>query len=569
MKLTIKKKISIAFILLVGIIIGLGLYSNSTLKMVNDQSTIITVTSIPKIEYSEDVNTMTSDFRILEYEHIISTSIEEMQSKETQMQEKKEKIDDYLNKYEELISDEKDKKLFLTVRDEWQKYLTLNKKMIAISRQLKTEEAMDIMNNESKQAFDIASDAALKLVDFNAEQAKILSEDGDQAYADSKTILIISMLIATILAILAGLFIGSSILKPINILKKELETLAERGGDLTQQINISSKDEIGELADAVNKFLSNLRMIMIEVNGNTNDTANTVELIEKSMVELKKQVDDVRYTTEQMSESMEETVASAEEVHCTSKEINQVADSITKNVQEGVNYLQEISKRANALKANAVTSIQDAGTIYADTKVKLEKAIEESRAVEQIHMLSDAILQISSQTNLLALNAAIEAARAGEAGKGFTVVADEIRKLAEQSNTTVAEIQKVTNVVIASVKNLSSGSTEILEFIDTKVKKNYEELVNTGEQYNKDTHAVNLLMNEFSSTAEELTASIQRAGKAINGITVATNEGVNNTANIATKAVVVEEKSDNVIQETAISKESIHKLLDVVSKFKI
>jgi methyl-accepting chemotaxis protein len=76
-------------------------------------------------------------------------------------------------------------------------------------------------------------------------------------------------------------------------------------------------------------------------------------------------------------------------------------------------------------------------------------------------------------------------------------------------------------------------------------------------------------MNEFSSTAEELTASIQRAGKAINGITVATNEGVNNTANIATKAVVVEEKSDNVIQETAISKESIHKLLDVVSKFKI
>ncbi|MCY6371401.1 HAMP domain-containing methyl-accepting chemotaxis protein [Clostridium ganghwense] len=569
MKLTIKKKISIAFVLLISIFMGVGVYSNSTLKMVNDQSTIIAETWIPKIECSENVNTMTSDFRILEYEHIISTSKDEMDKKESEMKEKNNRIMEYLNQYEKLIYNEEDKKLFNTVKTEWQTYLELNNNMISLSRELKTEEAMEIMNSESKKAFDTASNALLELVNFNEQQAEEASKDGDKAYAHAQTILIISIVIACIFAVAAGVFIGKSILKPIDILKKELEILAERGGDLTQEIKISSNDEIGELANVVNKFLSNLRTIMIEVNSNTNNTANIVELIKSSMTELNQQVEEVRHTTGQMSVSMEETASSTEEMNATSEEITQAVNSIAKKAQEGASYIKEISGRATDLKSNALASKQEADEIYENTKIKLEKAIEESKAVEQINTLSDAILQISSQTNLLALNAAIEAARAGEAGKGFSVVADEIRKLAEQSNETVSEIQKVTNIVICSVENLSGGSEEVLKFIDNKVTKDYEGLVNTGELYNQDANSVSVLMNDFNSTADELAVSVENAMKAINEITNATNEGVKNTTSIAEKAVVVAEKSDNVIKETEESKESIDKLLEVVSKFKI
>ncbi|MCY6483104.1 methyl-accepting chemotaxis protein [Clostridium aestuarii] len=569
MKLTIKKKISIAFVILVAIIIGVGLYSNRILKMVNNQSTIIAETWIPKIQYSEDINTMTSDFRILEYEHIISTSKNEMDKKESQMKEKNLKIQEYLNEYEKIINSEEDRNLFNTVKQEWQKYIELNTSMISLSRELKTQEAMKIMNNKSKEAFDTASDAALKLVDFNANKSEKLSQDGDRAYYYAKKILLISVVITCILAILSGLFIGTSILKPINVLKKELETLAEKGGDLTQKIRLSSNDEFGELADAVNNFLANLRTIMIEVNNNTNNTVKTVEMIKNSMGELNEQVEDVRYTTEQMSSSMEETAASAQEISSTTEEINQAVNSIAIKGQEGSKYVEEINNRAIELKLNALESKHEADEIYENTKIKLEKAIGESKAVEQINVLSEAILQISSQTNLLALNAAIEAARAGEAGKGFSVVADEIRKLAEQSNETVSEIQKVTSTVISSVENLSGGSEEILEFIDTKVKKDYEGMVNTGEQYNKDADAVSALMNDFSSTAEELAVSVENAMKAINEIAEATSEGVNNTTNIAEKSIVVAEKADDVIHETDISKENIDKLLEVVSKFKI
>lgn len=113
---------------------------------------------------------------------------------------------------------------------------------------------------------------------------------------------------------------------------------------------------------------------------------------------------------------------------------------------------------AQKLNSDFTASQQDAVKIYSKTKEEVEGAIAGSRAVEQINVLSESILAITSQTNLLALNAAIEAARAGEAGRGFAVVAEEVRKLAEESNKTVVEIQEVTGIVVSSVCHSCAGS---------------------------------------------------------------------------------------------------------------
>ncbi len=126
-------------------------------------------------------------------------------------------------------------------------------------------------------------------------------------------------------------------------------------------------------------------------------------------------------------------------------------------------------------------------------KQKLESAIESSKVVEQINVLSDSIMNITSQTNLLALNAAIEAARAGEAGKGFSVVADEIRKLAEQSKDTVTEIQSITVKVIESVKNLSDSSSNLLTFVSTDMDNDYKTMLNVADKYSEDASFVDTL----------------------------------------------------------------------------
>ncbi|APH16899.1 methyl-accepting chemotaxis (MCP) signaling domain protein [Clostridium sporogenes] len=229
----------------------------------------------------------------------------------------------------------------------------------------------------------------------------------------------------------------------------------------------------------------------------------------------------------------------------------------------------EINKRAEDTKANLQASQKKAKEIFTNTKAELESAIESSKVVEQINVLSDSIMDITSQTNLLALNAAIEAARAGEAGKGFSVVADEIRKLAEQSKDTVTEIQSITVKVIESVKNLSDSSSNLLTFVSTDMDNDYKTMLNVADKYSEDASFVDTLVTDFSSTSEELLASLQDVLKTIEGVAQAASEGAGGTTDIASKILEVNNKSNDVLQEALKSEESANKLKEEISKFKI
>ncbi|HBJ1646195.1 methyl-accepting chemotaxis protein [Clostridium botulinum] len=566
---TIKSKLIFLVTMFVITIVFMGIYSTKTLSSVNKQSTIITQEFIPAMICSEELNVMTSDFRLLEYDHIISNTSEAMQEKENEMEEDKKEIQKSLDFYATTIRAEEDKELFKTVKDEWNKYLELNKQVIDLSRELKTEEVMNIMDKESKEAFDKASSSLIKLANLNKKMTEEASLAGDKLSSGSIRINIIIISVLGVLSVVFGIMIINTIIKPLNMLKVELDSLAERGGDLTQEIEINSEDEIKDLSVSLNKFIQNLRNIIKQVNESSNSIEDVTELIKDNVTKLNSDIEEVSATTEELAANMEETAASSEEMLATSQEIEEVVKSISQKSQEGAIKAGEISNRAEDTKINVQASEMKSTELFKSTKIELEEAIQESKVVEEINVLSESIMQITSQTNLLALNAAIEAARAGEAGKGFSVVAEEIRKLAEQSKDTVIEIQNITGKVTSAVGNLSSSSDKLLKFMSIDVYNDYKKMLDVADKYSEDAEFVDSLVTDFSSSSEELLASLQEVIKTIDGVSQAANEGAGGTTDIASSILQVNDKSNSVLENSLKSQENAKKLKEEISKFKI
>lgn len=383
-------------------------------------------------------------------------------------------------------------------------------------------------------------------------------------------IIALVIFIGLLISILIAIYISKRISKPIEECSKHMNILAK--GDLTQQISekyLKMNDEVGLLTRSIKSMQDGIKNLIKDVQNESNTCLDAVENVKEHIHLLSSSLEDVSASTEELSAGMEEDAASAEEMDATAQEIQKAVETIAKNSQEGAVKVLEINERAIYTKESVSDAQKKANDILLATKKELEKAIQNSKVVDQISVLSEAIMQITEQTNLLALNASIEAARAGEAGKGFSVVADEIRKLAEQSKNTVIGIQNITVKVTESVNELSSSSNKVLHFVSNDVQNDYKTIFDIADKYSEDAKFVEKLVTEFSSTSEELLATTQDVLKAIDEVAHAASEGSNGTTHIAQKVTEIVSESNNILELTRKSQGSSEKLKEEILKFKI
>lgn len=385
-----------------------------------------------------------------------------------------------------------------------------------------------------------------------------------------RTAFIVISAIFLVVGFIVSYLIGKNISKPVTDLTKQCITMSE--GDFTTNMNekyAKRKDEIGDLTRGFKKINENVSKIIKNVIAESKSVDNAIIIASESMSKLSDEIQVMSSITQELSAKIEETSAMSEEINATTTEIERAIDSIAVKAQEGAESASEVSKRANDLLTSAEQSQKSALNIRTNNSVKLREAIENARAVERISILSDAILEIASRTNLLSLNATIEAAQAGEAGRGFAVVAEEIRNLAENSRKTASEIQKVTQQVLESVHNLSECSEQVLDFLENKVAKDYDMLVETGEKYNNDAQMIDDMVADFSATSEELYSSVHSIMRAINDVAEAATEGAADTMNMAHETNIVAAKATEVMEQAKIVRDSAEKLLQVVTLFKV
>ncbi len=360
------------------------------------------------------------------------------------------------------------------------------------------------------------------------------------------------------------------IIKPIRSLDSSIRIITQ--GDFTQEIsqkNRSRQDEIGVIAQGIHLMQDSLRNLIHQVKQESEYIKSDVNLVVSNVENLYDNIGDVSATTEELSASMEETAASSQEMSATSQEIEYTVQQIEKRTLEGAIEAEAITQRADQTKANVNSSNQKAKEALFLTQQNLKEALEAAKVIEEIEILSSSIMQITAQTNLLALNASIEAARAGESGKGFSVVAEQIRNLAEQSKHAVLKIQETTSKVTNSVERLSDCAQDVLSFISTDVVNDYATLLGVADQYSKDAKFVDDLLSEFHDNSKNLLSSIHNIITAIDGVSIAANEGAKGTTDIANRVSDTMQKASFVQDVVAKTEKSTLRLLDEISKFRV
>lgn len=561
--MTIKQKIVLSFAMILILLAGQGGASIYLLRDVDQIAIKIDHEIIPVINSAHTLNFQVSRLRSYQYEHIVLTKQDDMDALESRISELQTSIRSEIEEYKKYDTDQ----YIQLIEKNLDSYYAESEKVLEASRKLDTLEAMALIKGESKTLYDEMEKNLETIVQKNENKADEFSEEGDEIYHVAKNIIIGIIAAAFLIGILMGYLVIRSVIRPLNILKRKLQELVQKGGDLTHGIEITAKDEVGELASEINSFIENIRNIISEVHACTNAVEHAVTNVREYMKRLGVDIEDSSATVQELSAGMEETSAAAEEVNASSEEIEATAISMSERAQQGAVSASEISKRANEVRQNAVHSQKEAIDIYNSTRSELEGALLNAKKVSRINVLSDTIMEIAGQTNLLALNAAIEAARAGEAGKGFAVVADEIRVLAENSKQTVNEILQVTSEVVGSVDNLANSSQMIMDFFDHKVVKDYDEMVKTAEVYGNDGDFVYDLVNGFSETSTELTTATEEIMKAMNEVTVTVTEGAGGTQNIAEKIMEIVKLADEVKEQMKISFDNSEQLKAAVNKF--
>lgn len=521
------------------------------------------------IDISGDLRTQTRANSANLYSLFMEAHANDKEKIYTDISERMDKVTADFDKLSGLVINGKQQEYLDKIAASLQEWNTVVDKTVELVKSGDQSQAYQYFD-DNKQVLENYQTNVRDFNSYNAELAKSTYEKNTEDYNKATMLYGICVAVVVAIAILLTVIISNNITASLHKLVQSLSALA--AGDFTMKLEdkySKRKDEIGQLSQAVTGMTDSIKILLDNVKTEAGNINEVVELVNQNFYEVNDEIQGVSATTQELAASMEETAAASEELAATSEEMNRAVHSIAGKSQEGAMKATDISNRAAQTRTKVVDAKNKAGTMLDSSRGRMLEAIEAVKVVEQIDILSESILQIARQTNLLSLNAAIEAARAGESGKGFSVVAEEIRKLAEQSQDTVTRIQKVTGEVTAAVGNLSDNSNHMLEFISTDVNEDYNMLLEVAKKYSEDAEFIDKLIAEFSTAALALETSVSEIIKTVDGVAIAADEGAKGTTEVASRTSVITNRTNDVLELVKKTKESSVKLEAGLMKFRL
>ncbi|MEZ4650902.1 MAG: methyl-accepting chemotaxis protein [Candidatus Eisenbacteria bacterium] len=356
-----------------------------------------------------------------------------------------------------------------------------------------------------------------------------LAEESTSDRRKATMTIVIGALVAIVLGVGISIVITRGIVGPVGRLLASFKIIAT--GNLTEEVHIDSRDEIGELGRGFNEFVATIRALIAEVSDSAHEVAGAATEIAASSEQMAKGMEEQSGQTAQVASAVEEMAATVHEVSAKSSEAAATAGEATDQARLGGNVVQ-----------GTVDGMNEIAAVVRESAATIE---ELGRRGEQIGAIIEVINDIADQTNLLALNAAIEAARAGEHGRGFAVVADEVRKLADRTTTATDEIAESIQAIQDGTARAVAGMTRGTETVDQGV--GHAQQAGTAlSSIVSSSDAVTGMIQDIAAAAEEQSAAAEEISRSVESISAVTRQATSGANQAATAATQLSARSEGL-----------------------